>query len=131
MDASNIKEPAYTIPRTCRATFCKVVGERLRLSSGMTKKNSSPDWFARGGVGLSILLSGIGLYFNYTSNSWQKATYEQSQEDRVSVRVGIYRSAKYKGNDKLVPNPTGRVTAEIVNIGMRPLYIKSVVIVPE
>lgn len=29
----------------------------------MTKKNSSPDWFARGVAGLSIILGSIGLYF--------------------------------------------------------------------
>lgn len=96
----------------------------------MTKK-SSPDWFARGVAGLGIILSGIGLYFTYTSNNWQKATYAESQEDRVSARLSIKEAVDYRGKNKLVPKPDGTVTVEVVNLGIRTLYVKKVAIQPQ
>jgi len=93
-------------------------------SGVMPEKHSSPDWFARGAAALGIVLSMLGFGLAYTNYRWQKEIYQENTAERILVRVGISRPVKDLGPFAL--NPNGEVTIEVVNIGLRSLYIKKV-----
>lgn len=77
-----------------------------------------PDWFARtvASIGVLLSLSGLGLsYYNYR---WQTTTYREGQEERILVRLGEWRDMDAPANGKFV--------IEVVNIGLHPIYLKSI-----
>src|SRR5258708_2212281 len=87
-----------------------------------------PDLWARvfGVLGILIGLSGLGLTFY--NNQKQEKVYQESLEERVLIRtmawVTLNVHKQYKGEDPT--EPEGTLGVEAVNIGMRPLYLKSI-----
>jgi hypothetical protein len=88
----------------------------------MLKKDSSPDWFARGAAALGIALSIVGLGLTYYNYRWQKEIYQENIAERILVRLGASRTFNDVESSSL--DPKGEVGVEVVNIGLRPLYIK-------
>ncbi len=89
----------------------------------MAKKDSSPDWFARSVAALGIILSIVGLGLTYHNYRWQREIYQENLAERILIRLGASRTMNYKSFSF---NPKGEVGVEVVNIGLRPLYIKRV-----
>jgi hypothetical protein len=83
-----------------------------------------PDWWARGGALAGIVLSVVGLVMMHFSNRWQKQVYQESLEERILIHTMAWRSFRDWRDTK--QNPEGTLGVEVVNIGMRPLYLKSV-----
>lgn len=84
-----------------------------------------PDWWARvfGVLGILIGLGGLGLTFY--NNQKQEKVYRESLEERVLIRTMAWVTHKqYRG--EAGTEPEGTLGVEAVNIGMRPLYLKSV-----
>jgi len=81
----------------------------------MSKTSSSPDKFARTLGVIAIGLTIISLYFTNRTYSWQKTVYEESLDEKILVRFG-FKNVDNKGD----------IGLEVVNIGMHPIYIKSV-----
>jgi hypothetical protein len=100
------------------------------LAEGLKKimSKNPPDWWARGGALAGIGLSIIGLVLTYRSYHWQQQVYQESLEERVLVRTMAWITLKMdKDYEGVVPTePEGTLGVEVVNIGMRPLYLKSV-----
>jgi hypothetical protein len=90
----------------------------------MPEKHSSPDWFARGAAAVGIVLSILGFGLAYTNYRWQKEIYQENTAERILVRVGISRPVNDPEPFSL--NPNGEMKIEVVNIGLRSLYIKKV-----
>jgi hypothetical protein len=90
----------------------------------MSKKDPSPDWFARGTAALGIALSIVGLGLTYYNYRWQTAIYQENIAERILVRLSASRTVNDVESFSL--DPKGEVGLEIVNIGLRPLYIKRV-----
>src|SRR6267378_5789197 len=89
----------------------------------MPEKHSSPDWFARGAAAVGIGLSILGLSLTYANYRWQKEIYQENTAERILVRVGVSRvGTAFEPSF----NPNGEVRVEVVNIGLRSLYIKKV-----
>ena len=76
----------------------------------MSKRSSTIDWFARIVAASGLLLALFSWYLTY---HW----HQQSVEDRIVLRL----NATTRGANSL-----GTLDAEIVNIGMRPIYIEKV-----
>jgi len=100
-----------------------------KLEEVMNK--NPPDWLARGGAIAGIVLSIVGLVLAYRSYRWQERVYQESLEERILVRTMAWLTIKLDRldrNDKNVAptEPQGTLGVEVVNIGMRPLYLKSV-----
>lgn len=76
------------------------------------KLSSTTDWFARVVAGFGFLLSLSSAYFAY---HW----HQQALEERILVRLDAIRR----------PNSRGTLVAEVVNLGLRPIYIEKVVLV--
>jgi hypothetical protein len=99
------------------------VGEDQKVMS-----KNPPDRWARvfGILGILIGLGGLGLTFY--SNQKQEKVYQESLEERVLIRtmawVTLNVSKQYK--DHARTEPEGTLGVEAVNIGMRPLYLKSI-----
>jgi hypothetical protein len=87
-----------------------------------------PDWWARVFGGLGILIGLGGLSLTFYNNQKQERLYQESLEERVLVRTMAWVSIKTDGDYKtdLPMEPEGTLGVEAVNIGMRPLYLKSV-----
>lgn len=82
-----------------------------------------PDWWARIFGLVGILIGVVGLVLNYFNNRWQQQVYAKSQEERVFVQL----SAEYILLSEKKPSQAQLgVTVEVVNLGMQPLYLKSV-----
>lgn len=78
-----------------------------------------PDWWAR----TFGLLGIVGLALSYSNYRWQQQVYAKSQEERVFVQL----SAAYKLGSGVQTNPTqAQLTVEVVNLGMQPMYLKSI-----
>jgi len=93
------------------------------MITSMAKKDSSPDWFARSVAALGIILSIVGLGLTYHNYRWQREIYQENLAERILIRLGASRTMNYKSFSF---NPKGEVGVEVVNIGLRPLYIKRV-----
>ena len=85
-----------------------------------------PDWWVRisGTLGIFIALGGLALsYFVY---GWQRQIYAESREERVFVQL----NAEYTFLGSDIPGKTkpsqAQLTVEVVNLGMQPMYLKSV-----
>lgn len=86
----------------------------------MTKRSQTTDWFARIIAGSSLLLTLLGSYFAY---HW----HQQEVEDRIFVRLSATtHSAGSTLNTELVNIGQGTIEAEVVNTGMRSIYIQKV-----
>lgn len=92
---------------------------------------SSPrDRFARRSTALfAIFLTVISVSLFYPGKvgegtyRWQKETYQGNPLERILVRLGFSRT-KVENTNAYAPK--GDVGVEVVNIGMRPIYIDSV-----
>ena len=84
-----------------------------------------PDWWARIGALAGIVLSVIGLVLTYRSNRWQEQVYQKSLEERILVRSMAWLTVNLDRDDAKT-EPQGTLGVEVVNIGLRPLYLKSV-----
>lgn len=85
----------------------------------MAEKHSSPGWFARyAPIGVSIL----SLVLAYLSYHSQKETQEESTAERILVHLDAARFANELSATAVTPK--GEVGMEVVNIGLRPLFIK-------
>jgi hypothetical protein len=73
------------------------------------------DLWARGVAVLSLLVGLGGL-------GWQVATHERSLEERVYVHLSASRN--YESSTTI--GPGGKLGVEVVNIGEKPVYLKSV-----
>jgi hypothetical protein len=85
-----------------------------------------PDWWARFFAGLGIIIGVCGLWLTYYNNRWQKEVYQQSLEERILVQLSAeyYVSSLLSEEAKL--SPKGELAVEVVNLGMQPMYLKSV-----
>jgi hypothetical protein len=92
----------------------------------MSKSKNPPDWWARSGALAGIILSVIGLVVAYRSYRWQQAIYQESLEERILVRAMAWRDMTVGKNNRSSFKPEGKLGVEVVNIGMRPLYVKDV-----
>ena len=95
----------------------------------MAEKHSSPDWIARLGalvavVGtvVGIVLSILSLRLGYSNSHWQKEIQEETTAERILVHLDATRFANGLSSAAMTPN--GEVGMEVVNIGLRPLFIK-------
>ena len=77
----------------------------------------SPDWFARSVALVAIVLTVIGLYFTHRTYNFQTKTYQEGLEERILVRLGL---------DRDIEKSDGYIAVQVVNIGIRPIYIKAV-----
>jgi hypothetical protein len=90
----------------------------------MAKKESSPDWFARTVAMVGLGLSIVGLVLTYFNFRWQKEIYAENIAERILVRLSASRTI---GDAELFAfNPKGEVGIEVVNTGLRHLYIKKI-----
>jgi hypothetical protein len=71
-----------------------------------------------------LVLTVIGLSFTYYNNRRQTRIYQESLEERVFVRLFASRTFAPTGPYKL--NPKGLLGVEVVNLGMRPMYLKRI-----
>jgi len=84
-----------------------------------------PDWWARGGALAGIGLSIIGLGLTYRNSSWQQQVYEESLQERIIIHLGMARTSVSGGNT-LTFESKGKVSVEVTNIGLHPIYLKSI-----
>lgn len=89
----------------------------------MPQKPSSPDLFARGLAVAGLLLSVIGLVLTYYNYRWQKTVYQENIEERILTRLSSKRTISFTTEHF---DPKGEMVVEVVNIGLRPIYLKSV-----
>jgi hypothetical protein len=89
--------------------------------------DKAPDWWARGGALAGIVLSIIGLVLTYRTNRWQERVYQESLEERIVVHGTAWVNL-VKGKGGLKQESDGKLGVEVVNIGMHPIYIKTVVV---
>jgi len=80
-----------------------------------------PDWFARITGGIGILFALLGFILSTYTYRWQKKTYLESIEERVLVRP-VHRTIHAAG----IPTAYDEILVEVVNIGMRPVFVKKV-----
>lgn len=86
-----------------------------------------PDWWARGIGGLGLLVAVGGLVLSFFNYRWQKAVYEKSQEERVFVQLSAeYNLSTVLRSITTKETPQGQLAVEVVNLGLQPMYIKSV-----
>ena len=83
-------------------------------SVAVAHTSSKPDWFARSLALLAIALTVISLYFTRLTYEWQT---KESLEERILTRLGYQQNVEIS---------EGEVAIEIVNIGMRPIYVRYV-----
>jgi hypothetical protein len=81
----------------------------------MTKKSEMRDRLTPYATVAAVILSLLSLWLTIY---WHR----QEVEDRVLVRVGVVRS-QYKDHSE---SPEGYLSAQVVNIGARPIYIRKV-----
>jgi hypothetical protein len=84
-------------------------------------KSKQPDWFARVTGTIGILLAVAGFMLSIYNYRWQKRTYDESLEERVLVRP-IHRTVR----SEPLPSSYDEILVEVVNIGLRPVFIKKV-----
>jgi hypothetical protein len=97
----------------------------------MTKTTKNPpDWWARGIAIFGSVLTIIGLIFTLFNYRWQTKTYQESLEERVFVR--LFASLAFQPVDRAtwtqkwsLWNPKGLLGVEIVNLGMRPVFSRT------
>jgi len=86
-----------------------------------------PDWWARsfGIVGILVALSGlVATYFN---NRWQRQVYEKSLEERIYIQLSAgYDFSSVLRSKKTKESPKGQLAIEVVNLGLQPMYLKSI-----
>jgi hypothetical protein len=94
------------------------VGEDQEVMS-----KNPPDRWARvfGVLGILIGLGGLGLTFY--NNQKQEKVYQETLEERVLIRTmaWVTINVAHAGTE-----PEGTLGVEAVNIGMRPLYLKTI-----
>ena len=85
-----------------------------------------PDLWARLIGGLGILIGLGGLVVSFYNSRWQKEVYEKSLEERIFVQLSAeyYVSSLLSEETKL--SPQGELAVEVVNLGMQPIYLKSI-----
>lgn len=95
----------------------------------MPPKDDKPSWLDRLVKALAVAGFLLGLWnlgWQIFTFRWQKEIYEESVAERILARLSASRTFNKKGWDA-----KGEVAVEVVNIGSRPLYLKSVVIQTE
>jgi hypothetical protein len=88
----------------------------------MTK--NPPDKFARAIAVIGTALGLISLGLSYSTYRWQQSIYQESLQERILVRLSA--SGTFGAGTKPMLEPKGKLGAEVTNIGLRPIYLKSV-----
>ena len=92
---------------------------------GVMSKNP-PDWWARTFGMLGILIALGGLAATYFNNRWQQQVYAKSEEERIFVQLNAeYTSLSSNWSEETKPSQA-QLAVEIVNLGMQPMYLKSI-----
>src|SRR5689334_7866590 len=65
----------------------------------------------------------VGLGLTYHNYRWQREIYRENLAERILIRLDTSGTMNYKS---ISFNPKGEVGVEVVNIGLRPVYIKRV-----
>lgn len=86
--------------------------------------SSAHDRFARWLAGIGTLVSvSVGVVGLLLTVHWHR----QEIEDKILVRVGAFQKSYYPPNSTMPKfRPKGKLDVEVVNIGMRPIYIQDV-----
>jgi hypothetical protein len=95
-------------------------------------KSTQHDWVARTLAIIGSVTGIAGIVLSFLNYHWQQGVHEQSLEERVYVHLSAARIIEFsplfpsKTRTPEMLDPDGKLSVEVVNIGDKPVYLKSV-----